>query len=319
MKAAVVTDRNAPPTWSAFAEPTVTDGEAIVTVEAAALSPLTRAIASGKHYSSAATENFVAGIDGVGRLDGGRRVYFAFPRAPFGAMAERAPVLDAHYADLPSGVDLVTAAAIANPGMSSWVALAERARFQRGESVLINGATGVAGQLAIQIAKHLGAKYIVATGRRGEQLARLRELGVDHVLTLSEPEPELTASFRKALHDFHVDVVLDYLWGEPAKLLFAAIAQSHRDDDRRLRFVQIGSIAGAQISFDSSVLRSTNLEVLGSGLGSVTQPRLVACIGDLMRAIDPAGLHLETETRRFEEVGEAWNIETGSRRLVFTK
>ena len=103
-----------------------------------------------------------------------RRVYFVLPRAPYGSMAEQAVVPSAHCVPLPDELDDVTAAAIANPGMSSWAAYTERARLKAGETVLVNGATGTAGRLAVQIAKYLGARKVIATGRNAEPCARSR-------------------------------------------------------------------------------------------------------------------------------------------------
>jgi NADPH:quinone reductase-like Zn-dependent oxidoreductase len=133
MNAAVVTDVTKPPHWSEFANPLPAANEIVVSVRAAALSPLARGRASGTHYSAAGADSFVAGVDGVGVTPDGRRVFFAFPRAPFGTMAERAPVFLDNCTPVPDDLDDVTAAALGNPGMSSWVALRERAKFERGE------------------------------------------------------------------------------------------------------------------------------------------------------------------------------------------
>ncbi len=180
MHAAVVTDVTKPPRWLEFADPLPAANEIVVSVRAAALSPLARGRASGTHYSASGADSFVAGVDGVGLTPDGRRVFFAFPRAPFGTMAERAPVALDNCTLVPDGLDDVTAAALGNPGMSSWVALRERAKFERGESVLINGATGSAGRLAVRIARYLGARAIVVTGRNESQLEALRD-SVDEV------------------------------------------------------------------------------------------------------------------------------------------
>src|SRR4051812_2265890 len=125
MKAALVTTPGATPVYAEFRDPVAGLGEAVVRVGAAALSHVTRSRAAGTHYSSADDLPFVPGIDGVGRLADGRRVYFLSPEAPFGSMAERALVKAAHCVPLPDNLDDVTAAALAIPGMSSWSALAE--------------------------------------------------------------------------------------------------------------------------------------------------------------------------------------------------
>jgi len=158
MKAAIVVEAGETPIYGDFPEPVPALGEVQVTVSAAALSNLAKSRASGTHYSSSAQPPFVVGIDGVGRLEDGRRVYFVLPRAPFGSMAEKAVVRPAQSVSLPDDLDDVTAAAIANPGMSAWAALKERAKFTAGETVLVNGATGTAGRMAVQIAKYMGAR-----------------------------------------------------------------------------------------------------------------------------------------------------------------
>ena len=190
-------------------------GETRIAVAAAALSPLARARASGAHYSAAGQYPAVVGVDGVGRLDDGRRVYFMLPRAPWGAMAEFIVAPATQIAPLPEGLDDATAAALANPGMSSWAAFKERAKLKAGETVLINGATGSAGRLAVQIAKHFGAKRVIATGRNAEFLRALAALGADATITLGDDEAALEDRFR-ALFAEGIDVVVDYL-GERAR------------------------------------------------------------------------------------------------------
>jgi NADPH:quinone reductase-like Zn-dependent oxidoreductase len=153
-----------------------------------------RARASGAHYSASHSFPFVAGVDGVGRLDDGGRVYFLMPRAPYGAMAEKTVVPSAQCLPVPDDLDDVTAAAIANPAMSSCAALTERAHLKAGEIVLVNGATGAAGQLAVRIAKHLGAAKVIATGRNPEALRAAADLGADMTIPLVEDEAALDQS-----------------------------------------------------------------------------------------------------------------------------
>jgi hypothetical protein len=160
MKAAIVLGAGQTPIYRDFADPVPSSSENRITVSAAAISPVVKSRASGTHYSSSGQFPFVVGIDGVGRLDDGRRVYFFLPKTPHGSMAEQTVVPSAQCSLLPDGLDDVTAAAIANPGMSSWAAYKERAKLKAGETVLVNGATGTAGRLAVQIAKHLGAKKV---------------------------------------------------------------------------------------------------------------------------------------------------------------
>lgn len=316
MKAAVVEDVSKPPRYADFAEPTPAAGEVLVNVRAAALSQLVRAQAAGKHYSSKAGGGaFVPGADGVGTLADGRRVYFAFPRPPSGAMAQRCAVRREHVIVLPDEVDDVTAAAAANPGMSSWAALTRRANFDRGQSVLINGATGTSGRLAIDVARHLGASRIIATGRNVDALATL---AVDEIIPLAQPREMLVADLRRAIGD-GVDVVLDYLWGETAEAIIAALLDTTPPGEAapRTRFVNIGSMAGANVTLPAAALRSSGLELLGSGLGASSNAALIASIGEFFHALVSEKLSVDAQPTPLADVERAWNAKSADR-IVFT-
>jgi NADPH:quinone reductase-like Zn-dependent oxidoreductase len=318
VKAAVVKSFGQPPVFAEFSDPETGAGEMIVTGIAAALSHLVRGQASGRHYSSDSKTPFVPGVDGVGRHPDGKRVYFAFPRSPFGAMAEKVPVKSSLVVEIPDELDDVTAAAIANPGMSSWAALTRRAKFVAGETVFINGATGVSGRLAIQIAKYLGAGKIIATGRNLEALARLTSFGADVVLPLAEGYEDFKTAFATELAQ-GIDVILDYLWGPSAESMIQCIAgHGSTQAEPRIRFVQVGAMAGGTVSLPASALRSSGLELLGSGLGSVSYDELVRVIGEMLQAVRPGNFQIETEAVPLSEVDEAWNRPTGDARLVFT-
>ncbi len=221
MKAAVVWEVGKSPVYSEFEEPIPHEGEVCVHVSASALTNFTKIRAAGKHFSYSARPPFIVGIDGVGKLEDGRRVYFLFPRAPFGGIAERTVVNSAHCIDVPDNVDDITLAALADPGMAAWAALETRAKLIAGEAVLVNGATGSAGRMAVQIAKHLGARKVVATGRNREVLNSLLSIGADEVLQQDQDgkasEEEMRGQFTQG-----IDVVLDYLWGTSAEQILAA-------------------------------------------------------------------------------------------------
>lgn len=318
MKAAIVHAFDQPPRCGEMQAPQAAPGEVLVRVRAAALSQLVRAQASGKHYSSPTSLPVAPGVDGVGLLEDGTRVYFAFPRWPIGAMAETVAV-DARYCvAVPEGVDDITAAAIANPGMSSWAALQERAQFKPGERVLINGAAGTSGRLAIQVAKYLGASRVVATARNPLVEAELRALGADAFICLDQPSEQLTAVLRDELQGKGIDVVLDYLWGPPAAcILDAMVSHGGGSAAPRLRFVNIGALAGATLPMSPGVLRSSGLEMLGSGLGSVSNERLVQVVGQLLQAVKPANLKVDAEAVPLSEVEASWQ-RSAAERIVFT-
>ena len=313
MKAAIVRAAGATPVYGDFAEPRPTEALARVTVTAAALSPITRARASGRHYSASAAFPFVPGIDGVGLADDGRRVYFALPEAPHGALAEQTLVPVDRCVDLPDDLDDVTAAAIANPGLSSWAALTERAKLKPGETVLVNGATGASGRLAVRIARHLGAGRVIATGRNAAVLA---ELGADAIIPLGSDAEALERRLMPVFAE-GVDVVLDYLWGTSAERLLIAAAKAGRDAVP-LRFVEIGSASGDAIALPGAVLRASAIELMGSGIGSIPVDRLMAATGALLRAAASAGLTAAARPVPLSDVERVWAEPDDGRRIVFT-
>lgn len=313
MQAALVNGPGQPPVCGDYPVPVPEGGELRVAMRAAALSHLTRGRASGSHYSADGTFPLIAGIDGVGVLDSGRRVYCLLPRPPLGTMAEVTVVSPSHCIDLPPDLDPVAAAAMAIPGMSSWAALNERARFVAGESVLINGATGASGSLAVQIAKHLGASRVIATGRNRDALHALSRLGADVVIPLDGDavalETALEAQFREG-----VNVVLDYLWGDSALVAITAAAKGGAPAVP-IRFVQIGAASGGSVSLPGAALRSSALELMGSGIGSVPFDRLLHSIRGVFAAATGAGFQVATRTFPLSDVAAAWS-DTGRARVV---
>ena len=215
MKAAVVAAAGELPAYGDFKEPVAASGECRIAVTAAALSPVVKSRASGAHYSAQGSFPLVAGIDGVGRLDDGRRVYFVLPKAPFGSMAERVVVPSAQCISVPEELDDITAAALPNPGMSSWAAFRERAKLVAGETVLVNGATGTAGRLAVRIAKYLGARKVIATGRNAAALQSVKAIGADVAIPFGDNDAALENALAEQFAG-GVNVVIDYLWGRSA-------------------------------------------------------------------------------------------------------
>ena len=313
MKAAVVFDLNEGPIWADFTEPQPAAGYTLIDVRAAAISHVVKGRASGRHYSFDGTLPFVVGIDGVGMTSDGQRVYFAFPSAPFGSMAQRAPVALQNCLPLPDALDDISAAAMANPGMSAWAALVKRAQFQAGETVLINGATGSAGQLAVQIARYLGAKKIIATGRNTQALAAL---AADECIDLTADEQTLNAQFAAASAG-QIDVVVDYLWGRSAELLLPMLA-TYTPGDKPVRYVQVGSLAGADIALNGAVLRAAPLQLMGSGIGSLTMPQLLAATGEMLQAAVPGHFTIATTPLPLRDVAAAWPRDNSQKRTVFT-
>ena len=225
MNAAVLHALDKPPHFEQFPDPIAEEDEVIVNVRAAALKPIDKQMASGSHYAASRELPVVCGVDGVGCLSDGTRVFFARPRPPYGGMAERTVVSSSNCFPIPDTVDEFTAAAVFNPGLSAWGARAWRAQLAPGENVLILGATGVTGKLAIQTAKLLGAGRVVAAGRNEDVLRTLPSLGADAVIRLDKPGQDLSEAFAREAGETGFEVIIDYLWGPPTEALLATIAR----------------------------------------------------------------------------------------------
>ena len=322
MNAAVVSSYDTPPTYSTFPEPIPGEGEQLVTVTAAGLHPIVRALAAGTHYGSTGQFPFIPGVDGAGRLADGTRVFFGAARPPYGTFAERSLASSRMLIPLPDGLDDATAAAIANPGMSSWVALTARARFVAGESVLILGATGAAGQLSVQIARLLGARRVVAVGRNPNVLATLKTIGADETIALGEPGAEaddatLTA-LRAEFSQQGIDVVLDYLWGRPAELTLQAISQKGlKIATPRIRYIQIGNSAGATIPMSAATLRSSGLELLGSGFGSASLEQIREALIVFLQTAAAKPFPMNIQRVPLSEIASVWSSARDGARIVF--
>jgi NADPH:quinone reductase-like Zn-dependent oxidoreductase len=318
VNAAVVQAFDAPPRYASFADPVAQEGEVLVTLTAAGLHPIVKVLANGTHYASTGELPFIPGVDGVGRLEDGTRIYFGAARSPYGTFAEKALAAPWMRLPLPAGLDDATAAGIANPGMSSWVALTARAGFVAGESVLILGATGVAGQLAVQVAKRLGARRVIAAGRNPQVLGKLRHLGADAVISLDQEHEALVVAFRSEWASSGVDIVLDYLWGQPAQSLLEAISQRGlRIAASRIRFVQIGSSAGPTIPLPAATLRSSKLELLGSGFGSASMDEIRQTLAEFFNAAARQPFEFEVKTAPLRDVEALWNVAERGTRIVF--
>jgi NADPH:quinone reductase-like Zn-dependent oxidoreductase len=318
MHAAVVRQFDHPPRYEDFAPPVPSgEREEVVDVLASGLHPRVRSQANGSHYTSTDELPLIPGIDGVGRRSDGSLVYFSLPDTAYGAMAERT-VIDARRSiPLPPGTDPILLAAAMNPGMSSWVALQQRVRFIPGQSVLIFGATGSAGQLAIQIAKHLGAGAVLAAGRGADKLAALAGLGADDMVDLAAA-PDLVAH-DLAVKAADVDVVLDYLWGKPAESAIMPLLTGRQDRTRLISWVQIGAIAGASISLPSAALRQANIHFLGSGQGSVSTAGILSTLPQLAVEIGKGSFSIDAVAKPLADVESIWNDPTGATERIVLK
>ena len=318
MNAAVLHTLGKPPRCEQFAQPIAGDGEVIVQVHAASLKPIDKQLASGSHYGSRRELPTICGSDGIGLLSDGQRVFFGGSRAPYGSMAERTVVPRVFTFPVPESVDDETAAALPNPAVSAWLSLAFRAKLGRGENVLILGATGVTGKLAIKTAKLLGAGRVVAAGRNQQVLSTLHALGADATIWLDASAEELSEAFVREAGNSGFQVVIDYVWGRPAEAFLSAITRNEFAVIKsETRFVQVGESAGPTISLAAAVLRSTALTILGTA-GIPPRNILVDALQQVMAHAASGELRIETERVPLADIENAWQRDQQSRRFVIT-
>ncbi|MGV9713055.1 quinone oxidoreductase family protein [Gordonia sp. NPDC003424] len=304
VNAAVVSSFDEPPHYQTLDLPDPEPGQEIVDVLAVGLHPRTRSGASGTHYTSSGTLPMIPGIDGVGRRADGTVIYFVADDDTLGTLAESTIIDSRRCAPLRGGADVVNLAAAMNPAMSSWVALRTQAPIEPGQSVLVLGATGNAGSMAVEIAKLFGAGRVIGAGRNRERLETLADRGADAVVTLTDDVEGSSRALADAAAD--VDIVLDYLWGPPTQAALVPMLTARTDRSRELRWVQIGSMAGETIELPSAALRSANLRLLGSGQGSVSARGYAAQLPALAEAIDDGRISVRTREVPLADVERAW-------------
>lgn len=267
MKAAVLHEIGGVPRYQDFADPVAGPGEVVIDVKAVAVENVDRMIAAGTHYASGKYLPQLPAIpafDGIGTLPDGTLVGFGNPRAPYGALAEKTVVAKNGYVPIAEDIDpavaTVLGAAIAATSITS------AARFTPGETVLVQGATGVGGRLAVKVARLLGAGRIVATGRDDAQLREVRALGADTVVNTAVPDDELAQAFADAKGDGY-DVVVDYLWGRPTEILLRALVPDSFAFPKPTRLIQVGEAAGPTIGVAAESLRTSGVEICGASRG----------------------------------------------------
>ena len=316
MKAAVLHELGRVPRFEEFSEPAAGAGEAIVRVVAASLKPVDKQLAAGTHFASPRELPAICGTDGVGNLSDGTRVFFGGARRPYGAMSQQTVVPAAFCFPVPDALDDATAAAIPNPGVSAFLSLTQRAKLAKGEKVLIQGATGVTGKLAVQIARQLGAGRVIATGRNLEALQILRDLGADATIQLNQPEDDLRKAFALEAGEAGFNVVIDYVWGRPTEILLSAITRPEfAVINSETRLVQVGESAAPAISLPAAALRSTALTITGTA-GIPSRDILVAAMHHVLDAAAKRTLQIETESVPLADIEQAWQRAERGRRLV---
>lgn len=306
MEAAILHALGEVPRFGTFEEPQAQDGETLVDVTAAPIKPLDRMIAAGTHYSSPRALPVIAGMDGAGRLADGTPVYFAALRRPFGSMAQRAAA--SWHVPIPRGLDDAVAATIVNPALAAWLPLAWRGGLVEGETVLVMGATGAAGKLAVKVARLLGAHRVIAAGRRQEVLA---DLGADATIDLRLPQTDLALAFAEQAA-LGIDIIVDYLWGPPVETLVGTLVKNNlsttkKGSERGIRLVSVGEMAGKAIALPSAALRGSALQIIGSGTANFPPvPQMQAIVGDILGRAAAGELTIDVERIDLADVADAW-------------
>ncbi len=320
MKAAVIFAKGEMPQYTDYPEPVCqNDNEVLISVKAAAIKHLDKSRAAGTHYSTKDDIHNakVIGGDGVGLLGDGTRV---FAVGVTGMIAEKAVIEKDRMVKLPEEIDDITAAALPNAVAGSAMALLFRAGMKGGETVLINGATSFTGKIAVQLSRHYGAKKIIVTGRNAATLQSIA--GADEIISLARKDEAIISQLREIHSKTPVDIVLDYLWGHSAELILSAI-KGKGSFTHKTRFVSIGAVTGDTISLSSEVLRGTDLQLCGSGLGSWTKEEMKQLFAEILPSVFQlaANKYLKVDTLQVKlaDIERLWDMEVpGGQRLVVT-
>ena len=318
MKAAIKTSAQSGVEFGEFAEPVVGQGRQLVELVAAGIHPIVRSLANGTHYGSDGGYPLVPGVDAVARAADGALIYTGYVEAPYGTLAERMAVPAGFRLELPAGADPVKVAGGMNSGLSSWMPLKSRAA-EVGDlgTVLILGATGVAGYLAVQNALQLGATHVVAVGRDADGLARASAVGATATVQLSGDRLADAAAITEVLDGRAPSIVLDYVWGQPAEAVFAALGRHGlSEDEADVAYVEIGASAGPDAAVPASLLRSRRIRILGSGAGSSSMGDIMAQLPIYLELLASGAVDVPVATYPLAQAAEAWGAAAASRSRV---
>ncbi len=320
MKAAVIYRKGELPQCVDFPEPTAHDSnEVLVTVKAVAIKHFDKGHASGKHYSGDASQKSgrVIGGDGVCLLEDGTRVYAV---GVSGMLAEKATIGKDRIVKLPAELDDATAAALPNAVIGAAMGLRFKADIQPGDVVLINGATGFTGRVAVQIAKYYGAKRVIVTGRNRQSLDDLLTLGADEAVSIVQDDEQIKAQLKAFHAQTPIDVIIDYLWGNTAEMIFSCL-MGDGSFTNKIRYVSVGSVTGDLIQLSAANLRSADLQLTGSGLGAWSKQQIgllfTEILPEMFQLAAKGQLNAETITVKLADIAELWNLDVpDGKRLV---
>jgi len=318
MKAALLHKPGSIPKYEEVDDPIPeNEDQVVLTVRAASLKNIDRSLAAGSHYDGHKKFPAIVGVDGVGILEDGTRVYSG---GMSGMMAEKAIVAKKRCIALPDHIDDITAAALPNPGMSAWLSLYYRAGIKPGETVFVNGATGVTGKMAVQLAKYFGAKKVIASGRNQQILETLPGLGADTLISLAQPDADIAMAISDALHKDPFDIIIDYVWGHPAEMILQALTGDDLfGEAHRTRYVSVGAMAGETIQLQSATLRSSAVEIYGAGGGSLapeTLRKIPELLLELMGLAASGKIKIETKVIALKDIEAAWQQTESGKRMV---
>ena len=320
MKAAVLYSQGEMPKYADFPEPVVqNDEEVLVSVKAVALKHFDKGRAKGTHYSAGGgkQEAKIVGGDGVCLLADGTRIYAL---GVSGMIAEKAIVGKDRIVLIPAGLDDATAAALPNAVFGAAMALRFRAGIEPGDTVVVNGATGFTGRVAVQIARHYGAGKIIAIGRNPESLKELLRLGADEVVSIQRTDEEFVARLRQLHQGTPIHVIIDYLWGRTAEMILSAL-KGDGSFTPRTRFVSVGSVTGDLIQLSAATLRSVDLQLSGSGLGSWTKSQVRTLFSEILpemfQLAADGKLKIGTVNVALRDIEKMWDMDVpDGKRLV---
>ncbi len=245
------------------------------------------------------------GSEGVGIADG-RRVYFSAVPGRFGAMAERSVAVPDRVYPIPDGISDETALAMGITGLTAWLSLTDRAELRPGETVLVLGASGVVGALAVQIARLLGAGRVIAAARSEARLAELAGLGADSTVRIDDADtPESLAERFRAASGGRLDVIIDPVWGVPAIAALMAATQGGR-------LIQIGHSAARSASLAPSFMRPTVVSILGYSSRAASAETRQATYEKLCRHAAAGDLVQACEVMPLSDVAAAWRRQDAS-------
>jgi len=315
MRAAVIHELGATPVVEEHDEPVRGAGQALVESGAAGVNPVDLAIGAGVFYGGQPPLPFVAGREGAGRVVEGDAfapgTLVATLKTASGSMAERFVADESELWEIPAEADPVVATALGIAGLAGWLAVEERGRIQEGDRVLVLGATGTVGSVAVQAARLLGASRVVAAGRDAARLERSLRLGADETVAIGEGDA--AEAFRAAFPDGGPDLVIDPLWGPPA---LAAIAIAPIG----MRFVNLGQSAGASVELASAAVRGRLLEIIGHTVFEAPHADLARGHRAMLAHVAAGELEVDIETYPLDRAGEAWDAQRAgpAHKLVVT-